>query len=86
MIKIKTARGQGQFVVRISPLSPDGPSAAAIITGPGLRLSSGWAGLGWAGLGWAVVAMFIVFMNLVINVSGGRACYYRHWADVGNAG
>ena len=70
MIKIKTARGQGQFVVRISPLSPDGPSAAAIITGPGLRLSTGWAGLGWAGLGWAVVAMFIVFMNLVINVSG----------------
>ena len=68
MIKIKTARGQGQFVVRISPLSPDGPSAAAIITGPGLRLSTGWAGL--AGLGWAVVAMFIVFMNLVINVSG----------------
>ena len=50
------------------------------------------AGLGWAGLGWAGwaglgrVAMFIVFMNLVINVSGGRACYYRHWADVGNAG
>ena len=42
--------------------------------------------LNWAGLGWAVVAMFIVFMNLVINVSGGRACYYRHWADVGNAG
>ena len=56
MIKIKTARGQGQFVVRISPLSPDGPSAAAIITGPGLRLSTGWSGLGWsglAGLGWA---------------------------------
>ena len=73
MIKIKTARGQGQFVVRISPISPDGPSAAAIITGPGLRLSTGWAGLGWAGwagLGWAVVAMFIVFMNRVINVSG----------------
>ena len=75
MIKIKTARGQGQFVGRISPLSPDGPSAAAIITGPGLRLSTGlvWSGLvwaGWAGLGWAVVAMFIVFMNLVINVSG----------------
>ena len=51
MIKIKTARGQGQFVGRISPLSPDGPSAAAIITGPGLRLSTGWAALGWAELG-----------------------------------
>ena len=61
MIKIKTARGQGQFVVRISPLSPDGPSAAAIITGPGLRLSSGWAELGWAGLG----------AGLVIGVTGG---------------
>ena len=35
---------------------------------------AGLAGLGWAGLGWAGlgrVAMFIVFMNLVINVSGG---------------